>query len=176
MCRPADRSRLFSLARSAPVSCFILAMSIPKGFGFRFAPVEKLGRRYKPTRGHTLYCFKKARRKPSVQRESLVHDPGLLDWLPAALREPAAQYFDSGRRLLQDNFVLRPPDVRIWNAYALEQVWKSRCVHVSHAFWLIPFLRYTTNVSPGYCPDDHLSRLLRFPSDPCGPERCRCNR
>ena len=148
----------------------------PKGLWIPVRASREIGKAIQADEGPYTLLFQKARRKPSVQRESLVHDPGLLDWLPAALREPAAQYFDSGRRLLQDNFVLRPPDVRIWNAYALEQVWKSRCVHVSHAFWLIPFLRYTTNVSPGYCPDDHLSRLLRFPSDPCGPERCRCNR
>jgi hypothetical protein len=41
--------------------------------------------------------------------------------------------------------------------------------------WLIPFLHCTTNVLPGYCPDDRPSTLLPFLSDFCGPGRRRCN-
>ena len=41
---------------------------------------------------------------------------------------------------------------------------------VSRPFSLIPSRRYTTNVLPGYCPDDRPSTLHPFPLDSDGPE------
>ena len=46
---------------------------------------------------------------------------------------------------------------------------------VSRLFLLIPFLRYTTNVLPGCCPDGRLATPLPFPSAPYGREPHRCN-
>jgi len=42
-------------------------------------------------------------------------------------------------------------------------------------FCVIFFLRYTTNVLLGYCPDGHPATLLPFLSGSCGPGRHRCN-
>jgi hypothetical protein len=36
---------------------------------------------------------------------------------------------------------------------------------VSHLFWLILFLRYTTSVLPGCYPDDHLSKRRLYLCD-----------
>ena len=74
----------------------------PKGLWIPVRASREIGKAIQADEGLYTLLFQKALRKPSVQRESLVYDPALLDWLPAALREPASQYFDSGRRLPQE--------------------------------------------------------------------------
>lgn len=74
----------------------------PKGLWIPVRASKEIGKPVQADEGLYTLLFRRAQRKSPVQRERFVYDPALLDWLPAALREPAARYFDSGRRLPQE--------------------------------------------------------------------------
>ncbi len=73
-----------------------------KGLGIQVRPMKRIRKPIQGDEGLYTLLFETALRKHSIQREKLVYDPALLDWLPEALRESAARYFDNGRRLPQE--------------------------------------------------------------------------
>jgi hypothetical protein len=74
----------------------------PKGLWIPLRAATESGITVRADESLYLILFQAAKRKVVVRREPLSYQPGLLDWLPAALRRPTAEYFESGRRLPQE--------------------------------------------------------------------------
>lgn len=74
----------------------------PKGLWIPVRASREIGTAIQADESLYALLFETAQRKSLVQRDVIVYELALLDWLPVALRKPTAQYFESGRRLPQE--------------------------------------------------------------------------